>query len=116
MKIDKDAVKAEFIEMLRSTKREGVEYVIEEIERLGFFEAPASANHHLNVEGGLTLHSLNVAKASLAVWEAYPGEGGYARQHHYRLTAPRCLQGRHLPPRGQEAQKRPGAVGGFGGL
>ena len=70
MKIDKDAVKAEFIEMLRSTKREGVEYVIEEIERLGFFEAPASANHHLNVEGGLTLHSLNVAKASLAVWEA----------------------------------------------
>lgn len=69
MKIDKDAVKAEFIEMLKSTEREGVDYVIEELERLGFFEAPASAGHHLNVEGGLTLHSLNVAKASLAVWE-----------------------------------------------
>lgn len=70
MKIDKDAVKAEFIEMIKSTGREGVDYVIEEIERLGFFEAPASANHHLNVEGGLTLHSLNVAKSALAVWEA----------------------------------------------
>ncbi len=70
MKIDKEAVKAEFIEMLKSTEREGVDYVIEEIERLGFFDAPASANHHLNVEGGLTQHSLNVAKAALAVWEA----------------------------------------------
>lgn len=70
MTIDKDAVKAEFIDMLRSTGREGVDYVIEEIERLGFFEAPASANHHLNVEGGLTQHSLNVAKAALSVWEA----------------------------------------------
>lgn len=70
MKIDKETVKAEFIEMLKSTEREGVDYVIEEIERLGFFDAPASANHHLNVEGGLTQHSLNVAKAALAVWEA----------------------------------------------
>lgn len=70
MKLDKEALKAEFIEMLKSTNREGVDYVIEEIDNLGFFDAPASANHHLNVEGGLTLHSLNVAKASLAVWEA----------------------------------------------
>lgn len=69
-KIDKEAVKKEFIEMLKSTEREGVDYVIEEIARLGFFDAPASANHHLNVEGGLTQHSLNVAKAALAVWEA----------------------------------------------
>ena len=29
MKIDKDAVKAEFIEMLKSTGRVGVDYVIE---------------------------------------------------------------------------------------
>ncbi len=69
-KIDKEAVKEEFVELLKSTGREGVDYVLEEIERLGFFEAPASANHHLNTEGGLTLHSLNVAKASLAVWES----------------------------------------------
>ena len=70
MKIDKEEVKNEFIELLKSTNREGVDYVIEEIERLGFFEAPASANHHLNTEGGLALHSINVAKASLAVWES----------------------------------------------
>lgn len=56
--------------MLRSTERPGVEDVIEEIDQLGFFDAPASANHHLNCEGGLTVHSLNVAKSALAIWEA----------------------------------------------
>ena len=69
-RLDKEAIKKEFIDLLKSTNREGVDYVLEEIERLGFFDAPASVNHHLNTEGGLTLHSLNVAKASLAVWEA----------------------------------------------
>lgn len=70
MKIDKQALKEEFVEMLRSTGREGTDYLIEELERLGFFDAPASANHHLNTEGGLTLHSLNVAKASLSIYES----------------------------------------------
>ena len=36
---------------------------------MGFFTAPASANHHLNVEGGLLEHSLNTCKAALAIYE-----------------------------------------------
>lgn len=44
--------KEEFVKLLKSTGREGVDDVIEELERLGFFSAPASAGHHLNVEGG----------------------------------------------------------------
>lgn len=61
--------KEEFLQLLRSTGREGVEDVIEELEKMGFFAAPASAGHHLNVEGGLVVHSLNTCKAALAIWE-----------------------------------------------
>ena len=42
-----------FCNLLRSTKREGIENVINELVQIGFFEAPASAGHHLNCNGGL---------------------------------------------------------------
>ena len=70
MNIDIKANKEEFLELLRSTERDGIEDVITDLENLGFFSAPASAGHHLNVEGGLVLHSINTCKAALAVWEA----------------------------------------------
>lgn len=50
----------QFKMLLRSTQREGIENVIKNLENLGFFQAPASAGHHLNVPGGLAQHSLNV--------------------------------------------------------
>ena len=59
----------EFEALLRSTGREGIEYVIEDLEKDGFFEAPASSDHHLNIQGGLCQHSLNVCKAGLMIWE-----------------------------------------------
>ena len=59
----------EFEALLRSTGREGIEYVIEDLEKDGFFEAPASSGHHLNIQGGLCQHSLNVCKAGLMIWE-----------------------------------------------
>ncbi|MCQ2278573.1 MAG: HD family phosphohydrolase [Bacteroidales bacterium] len=62
--------KEEFLELLRSTNRPGIEDVIEELENNGFFKAPASAGHHLNIEGGLLQHSLNTCKAALAVFES----------------------------------------------
>lgn len=70
MKENISEYKDEFIELLRSTKREGVNDVIDELDRLGFFTAPASAGHHLNTEGGLVVHSLNTCKAALAIWES----------------------------------------------
>ena len=69
MEIDVKKNKEEFIELLRSTKREGIEYLIEDLDKWNFFEAPASAAHHLNVAGGLVQHSLNACKAALCVWE-----------------------------------------------
>ncbi len=64
-----EPLKDKFIQLLRSTGRDGIENVIEDLETLGFFTAPASAGHHLNCEGGLLRHSLNTCDAALAIWE-----------------------------------------------
>ena len=61
--------KDEFVKLLRSTEREGVDDVIAELEELGFFEAPASSTQHLNTEGGLLQHSLNVCYCALKIRE-----------------------------------------------
>ena len=59
--------KERFIELLRSTGREGIEEVINYLEKAGFFTAPASTVHHLNYEGGLLEHSLNVYDMAVAI-------------------------------------------------
>lgn len=59
--------KSEFLALLRSTNREGVEDIINELEELGFFKAPASTKFHLNYEGGLVEHSVNVCKVALNI-------------------------------------------------
>jgi len=61
--------KARFILALQSTRRKGIENVIEKLEELGFFSAPASTVFHLNVEGGLLQHSLNVYDEALMLRE-----------------------------------------------
>lgn len=43
--------KERFLNLLRSTERNGIEDLVEDLEKMGFFSAPASAGHHLNVEG-----------------------------------------------------------------
>ncbi|MBP3463169.1 MAG: HD domain-containing protein [Clostridia bacterium] len=53
-------MREEFIELLRSTKREGIEEVIQFIEKTDFFKAPASTRFHGNYEGGLLEHSMKV--------------------------------------------------------
>lgn len=69
MELDIKKNKEEFNELLRSTQRDGVDDVIADLEDMGFYEAPASAGHHLNVAGGLVQHSINTCKAALAVYE-----------------------------------------------
>lgn len=59
--------KKEFVELLLSTRREGIENVIVELGKLGFFEAPASTKFHLSQPGGLLEHSLNVCNVALQV-------------------------------------------------
>ncbi len=56
-----------FCKILRDTGRENIEYVIEDLEALGFFEAPASVRNHFNFPGGLMQHSLNVYDMAMAL-------------------------------------------------
>ena len=51
----------EFVRILKSTKRQGVEELITTLgDKTDFATAPASHSYHLNVKGGLCQHSLNV--------------------------------------------------------
>ena len=61
--------KANFIELLRSTGREGIDNIIEVLEGLGFFNAPASTKFHLSYDGGLLEHSLNVCEMAMELRE-----------------------------------------------
>ncbi len=63
------AMRDEFEKMLRSTSRDGVDDCLDELNNLGFFEAPASTRFHLNYESGLMEHSMNVAKTALRLRE-----------------------------------------------
>lgn len=53
-------LKTIYIDMLRRTKREGIEDLIAYLEGSDFFTAPASTQYHGSYEGGLLEHSLNV--------------------------------------------------------
>ena len=53
-------MKEEFLNLLRSVQREGMEELIKFIESTDFFKAPASTRFHGNFEGGLLEHSMKV--------------------------------------------------------
>lgn len=66
METDIEKNKERFCWILRDTGRENIDYVIEDLEAMGFFEAPASARNHYSFAGGLAEHSLNVYDAAMA--------------------------------------------------
>ena len=66
-----DAGKIKFLDLLRSTKREGIEDLICWIESTDFFSAPASTRYHDSFEGGLLQHSLRVHDWLKALVEFY---------------------------------------------
>ena len=53
-------MKEHFLELLRGVKREGIEELIQFMEKTDFFKAPASTRFHGDYEGGLVEHSLKV--------------------------------------------------------
>lgn len=53
--------KEKFISLCNTyIKRRGLNSLLEWLESTDFYEAPASSKYHLNVEGGLCRHSINV--------------------------------------------------------
>lgn len=67
--IDIKKNKERFVEIFTATGRENMDYVIEDLEALGFFEAPASVRNHFNFPGGLVQHSLNVYDMAMELRE-----------------------------------------------
>lgn len=53
-------MREEFIKILQNTNREGMDKLLEFIEKSDFFKAPASTKYHGNYEGGLLEHSMKV--------------------------------------------------------
>lgn len=53
-------MKDKIIELLKSTNREGMDNLIEFLEKSDFFKAPASTRFHGDHEGGLAEHSFKV--------------------------------------------------------
>ena len=53
-------MKEKFIELLKSTNREGIEELLDFIEKTDFYTAPASTRFHGSHEQGLLEHSIKV--------------------------------------------------------
>lgn len=60
----------EFDDLLLSTKREGVDDLLEHLRSIGFYTAPCSTQFHLNYEGGLLEHSINVIVTAIEMKDA----------------------------------------------
>ena len=53
-------MKEKYLELLKKVKRDGIEDLIDFLEKSDFFKAPASTRFHGNYEGGLAEHSIKV--------------------------------------------------------
>lgn len=60
MNIEQDII--EYKSFMLNVNREGVDRLIDYVVNSDYFTSPASSKYHLNVEGGLYLHSKNVMK------------------------------------------------------
>lgn len=63
-----------FIELLHKTKRQGVDELLQFLERVHFYDEPASAKFHNNYPGGLLDHSLKVYKLTSQLNKAFKAE------------------------------------------
>ena len=65
--MDKEAQKRladDFVELLRTTNRDGIEELIRYLqEETDFFTAPASTKYHGAFAGGLLMHSIHLCYA-----------------------------------------------------
>ena len=72
--MDKALLKEEYKRLLVQAikDRPGGAALMIVLEEVDFYNSPASKTHHLNVPGGLVLHSLNVARTALELCEKMP--------------------------------------------
>lgn len=66
-----------FREAMLSTNREGMEDLLEFMDLIGFYDAPASGGNHLCKDGGLLEHTTNVMQLAEKMGVAMFGGSGY---------------------------------------
>lgn len=69
-------------ELLRRTGRDGIEDLIDYMDEIGFFVAPASGGNHLHCEGGLAKHVVNVISTAEKVGVTLLGGAEYNKIQH----------------------------------
>ena len=58
-------IKESIENLLKSTKRKGMEELLQWMDESGFYSAPCSSKYHLATPGGLAEHSLNVFQTAM---------------------------------------------------
>lgn len=76
---------------LKSTKREGIEDLIDYMEEIGFFTAPCSGGNHLCKEGGLVEHTANVLKLAEKLSVAFYGGKNITNEFRNACVISACL-------------------------
>ena len=67
--------KQRYITLCRENiQRDGLESVLSYLEKTDFYIAPSSTNYHLNEDGGLCKHSINVFETALKLYESVAAE------------------------------------------
>jgi 23S rRNA maturation-related 3'-5' exoribonuclease YhaM len=67
-------IKEQIEHLLRQTKRDGIEDLLNYMDKAGFYTSPASTKYHGASEGALAVHSLNVCNAAIDLATAWCGE------------------------------------------
>lgn len=78
----------EIRELLLAVKREGMEDLVDYLDEIGFYTAPASTRFHGAEEGALAVHSINVMDCARSLAIAWLGKKWYnAHQDSITLCA-----------------------------
>lgn len=83
----KEEQKKYFIDAMMATKREGMDELLDFMEDLGFYEAPASGGNHLCKDGGLLEHTVNVMQHAEKIGVTLLGGTAYNKIHNSVIIA-----------------------------
>ena len=72
-------------ELLLAVKREGIEDLVDYLDEIGFYTAPASTRFHGAEEGALAVHSINVMDCARSLAIAWLGKKWY-KAHQDSIT------------------------------
>lgn len=85
--MNKDEQMKFFKETLLKTEREGMEDLLDFMDDLGFYTAPASGGNHLCKDGGLFEHTVNVMRLAEKIGVAMLGGIAYTKIHNSVMIA-----------------------------